>query len=69
MPKPIYRGNIYSIIMGKGKLGEKLRLLTFRSLENELHQAETQTPEKGFDSPWLVLVFLSLEEGTCVLGP
>lgn len=45
------------------------QVLRFRSLEKEPHQAESQTSEEGANSIWLVLVFLSLEEGACILEP
>lgn len=57
----IYVGSVY--VIGKGKSSGKLESLNLRSLGNECHQAEIQTFEKGIDSCWLGLVFLSLEEG------
>lgn len=55
--------------MGKGKLGEELKFLTYGSLENDPYQAETQTSEKGMDSVWLVQVFFSIEEGPVFWEP
>lgn len=43
-----------------------MKLLKFRSLENEPQQAETQTSEKGVDSVWVIL---ALGGGYLYSGP